>query len=81
MSWKMMKPSGRDSNRKISVISPRGPHTVSVAMVLSPDQVRGPAGLARVLPRRDGIVQAGSDAIQFLSVHIVDAVLVLWYGS
>ena len=56
-------------------------HTVATALALSPIQVREPAGLARVLPRRDGIVQAGSDAIQFLSVHIVDAVLVLWYGS
>jgi len=56
-------------------------HAVAAALALSPAQVRGPAGLARVLPRGDGIVQAGSDAVQFLSGHIVDTVLVLWHGS
>jgi len=56
-------------------------HTVSAVLALSPAQVWGPAGLARVLPRGDGVVQAGSDAVQFLSGHIVAVVLVLWYGS
>jgi len=42
-------------------------HVVTAALGLSPVQVREPAGLARVLPRRDGIVQAGSGAVQFLS--------------
>jgi len=58
-----------------------GPHAVTAALTLSPAQVRGPAGLARVLPRGDGIVQAGSDAVQFLSGHTVAVVLVLWHGS
>jgi len=64
-----------------------GPHSQVVAAVLalSPAQVREPAGLARVLPRRDGIVQAGSGAwpcaVQFLSGHMVAAVLILWHGS
>jgi len=58
-----------------------GPHTVAPALALSPAQVRGPAALARLLPRGDGTVQAGSDAVQFLSGHIVVVVLVLWYGS
>jgi len=53
------------------------PHVVAVALALSPAQVRELTGLARVLPRRDGIVQAGSDAVQFLS----GPVLVLWHGS
>jgi len=52
-------------------------HVVTVALALSPAQVREPAGLVRVLPRRDGIVQAGSGAVQFLSGHIVAVVLVL----
>ena len=58
-----------------------GPHTVVDALALSPAQVRGPAALARLLPRGDGTVQAGSDAVQFLSGHIVGVVLVLWHGS
>jgi len=56
-------------------------HAVAVVLVLSPAQVWGPAGFARVLPRGDGIVQAGSEAVQFLSVHLVAVVLVLWHGS
>ena len=55
--------------------------SVVAALTLSPAQVWGPAGLARVLPRGDGIVQAGSDAVQFLSGHIVATVLVLCHGS
>jgi len=56
-----------------------GPHShvVSAALALSPAQVREPAGLARFLPRRDGIVQAGSGAVQFLSGHMVVSVLIL----
>jgi len=56
-------------------------HTLAVAMALFPAQVWGPARLACVLPRGDGVVQAGSDAVQFLSGHIVVVVLVLRYGS
>jgi len=56
-------------------------HVVAAALALSPGQVREPAGLARVLPRRDGIVQAGSGAVQIFTGHIVAAVLVLWHGS
>ena len=56
-------------------------HTVATALALSPIQVREPAGLARVLPRRDNIVQAGSGAVQFLSGHMVAAVLILCHGS
>ena len=41
-------------------------HTVSAVLVLSPAQMWGPAGLDRVLPRGDGVVQAGSDAVQSL---------------
>jgi len=56
-------------------------HTVATALALSPIQVREPAGLARVLPRRDNIVQAGSGAVQFLSGHMVAALLILCHGS
>ena len=56
-------------------------HTLAVALPLFPAQVWGPARLARVLPRGDGVVQAGSDAVQFLSGHIAVVVLVSWYGS
>ena len=56
-------------------------HTLTSALPLFPAQVWGPVRLARVLPRGDGVVQAGSDAVQFLSGHIADVVLVLWYGS
>ena len=40
-------------------------HAGATVLALSPAQVREPAGLARVLPRRDGIVQAGSGAWAF----------------
>ena len=55
-------------------------HTGAVVLALSPTQVREPAGLARVLPRRDGIVQAGSGAwaftVWFLSGYVVTTVLI-----
>jgi len=34
-------------------------HAGVVFLVLSPVQVRGPSGLARILPRGDGVVQTG----------------------
>jgi len=46
-------------------------HVGEAVLALSLAQVRGPSGLARVLPGRDGIVHAGSGAravaIKFLS--------------
>jgi len=56
-------------------------HALAAALALFPVQVWGPAQLARVLPRGDGVVQAGSDVVQFLSGHIATAVLVLCQGS
>ena len=64
-----------------------GPQSYVGATVLAlfPDPVREPGGLARVLPRRDGIVQAGSGvwafAVWFLSGHVVDAMLMSCHGS
>jgi len=54
---------------------------VCVALALFPVQVWGLARLARVLPRGDGFVQAGSDAVQILSGYIAAAVLVSRHGS
>jgi len=55
-------------------------HTVAGVLALSSVQMREPAGIARVLPRRDGIVQAGSEAwkiaVQFLIGHMVATVLI-----
>jgi len=56
-------------------------HVLETALALFPAQVWGPARLARVLPRVDGVVKAGSDAVQFLWGHIAVTVLVSWYGS
>jgi len=56
-------------------------HAVAVVRALSPAQVWGPAGLACILPRGDGVEKPGSDAVQFLSGHIAAAVLVLSHGS
>ena len=38
-------------------------HALAAALALFPAQVWGQARLARVLPRGDGVVQAGSDAV------------------
>ena len=38
-------------------------HVLAAALALFPAQVWGQARLARVLPRGDGVVQAGSDAV------------------
>jgi len=50
-------------------------HGGAVVPTLSSAQVQGPSGLARVLPRRNGIVQARSGAwvfaVEFLSGHVV----------
>jgi len=60
-------------------------HNGAVVLALFPAQVRRPSGLARVLPRRDGIVQAGSGtwdfAAEFWSSHVVAAVWILLHGS
>ena len=60
-------------------------HNRAAVLALLPAQVRGPSDLARVLSRRDGIVQAGSGAwafaVEFLSGHAVGPVLILLHGS
>jgi len=50
-------------------------HIWAAVLALFPAQVRGPSGLARVLPRSDGIVQTGSGAWAFAA-----AVLILLHG-
>jgi len=59
-------------------------HARAVFLALSPAQVRGPSGLARILLRGDGIVQAGVGAWNFagafLSGHVVATAFVVLYG-
>ena len=56
-------------------------HAWAAVLALSPAQVRGPSRLARILPRRDGIVQAGlgawTFAVEFLPVHVGAAAFVV----
>ena len=56
-------------------------HAWAAVLALSPAQVRGPSGLARILPRRDGIVEAGlgalTFAVEFLPVHVGAAAFVV----
>jgi len=61
------------------------PYAGATVLALSPAQVRGPSGLARVLPRGDGIVQAGlgawSFAVEFLPCHVGAAAFDVLHGS
>ena len=60
-------------------------HARAAVLAPSPAQVRGPSGLARVLPQRNGIVQAWAGAwafaIEFLSSLVVAAAFVLLHES
>jgi len=51
-------------------------HVGAAVLALSPAQVRGPSGLARVLPRRDGIVHAGSGT-RAVAINFCRALLLL----
>jgi len=60
-------------------------HAGPAVLALSPAQVRGPSGLARVLLRRDGVVQAGvgawNFAVEFLPGHVSAAAFVVLHGT
>ena len=60
-------------------------HTRAAYLALSPAQVRGPSGLARILTRGDGVLQARARArnyaAAFLSGYVVAAVFVVLHGS
>jgi len=60
-------------------------HVGAVVFTPYPAQVRGPSGLARVLPRRNGIMQAGvgawAFAVEFLSSLVGAAAFVSLQGS
>ena len=60
-------------------------HAWAAVLALSPAQVRGQSGLARVLPRRNGSVQAvvgaWALAVEFLSGFVGAVVFALLQGS
>ena len=60
-------------------------HTGVAFLALSPAQVRGPSGLARILSRGDGVVQAGvraqNFALAFPPSHMAAAAFAVLHGS
>jgi len=60
-------------------------HNGAAVLALFPAHVWGLIRIAGVLPRRHGIVQAGSGAwaaaVNFLSGHVVATVLIFCHGS
>jgi len=60
-------------------------HAGVTFLALSPAQVQGPSGLARILPRGDGVVQARvgarNYAVAFLPGHVVVLAFVVLHGS
>ena len=59
-------------------------HAGPAVLALSPAQVRGPSGLARILPRGDGVVQARvrarNFALAFPPGHMAAAAFAVLHG-